>query len=94
MSDKKILVVFGATGIQGGSVINSVLGDPKTAATYKIRGVTRDTTKASAQALASRGVEVVAVCNLTTSPVTQHLEHQCSVPIMQLLTSGAIGQHG
>lgn len=63
MSDKKLLVVFGATGVQGGSVINSVLGDPKTAETFKIRGVTRDTSKDAAKALVSRGVEVVAVSN-------------------------------
>lgn len=60
MSDKKLLVVFGSTGIQGGSVINSVLNDPKTAATFKIRGVTRDVTKPAAEKLKERGVEVVS----------------------------------
>ena len=64
MSNKKLLVVFGATGVQGGSVVNSILGDPATAATFSIRGVTRDTTKDAAQALQRRGVEVVAVSNL------------------------------
>ncbi len=42
MSDKKIFVVFGATGNQGGSVINSVLADPAAAKEFRIRGITRD----------------------------------------------------
>ncbi|MCJ1461264.1 hypothetical protein MMC28_011646 [Mycoblastus sanguinarius] len=37
----KILVVFGATGQQGGSVINYVLNDPELSPKYKIRAVTR-----------------------------------------------------
>jgi len=60
MAAKKILVVFGATGNQGGSVINSVLKDPKTAHEFKIRGITRDPSKPNAKALEARGVECVA----------------------------------
>ena len=60
MASKKLLVVFGATGNQGGSVINSVLNDPKTASEFKIRGVTRDPSKPNAKALEARGVECVA----------------------------------
>ena len=60
MSEKKILVVFGATGNQGGSVINSILKDPKTANEFKIRGITRDPSKPNAKALEARGVECVA----------------------------------
>ena len=59
---KKIIVVFGATGAQGGSVIKSILGDPKVASQFKIRAVTRDPTKPSAKALADQGCELVAVC--------------------------------
>ncbi|EXJ88043.1 hypothetical protein A1O1_04970 [Capronia coronata CBS 617.96] len=55
----KLLVVFGATGQQGGSVIEHVLDDPELCSQYKIRGVTRDTTSATAQALKEKGVEVV-----------------------------------
>lgn len=57
----KVLTVFGATGNQGGSVIKAVLADPVLSKTFKIRGITRDTSKPSAQALAAKGVEVVAV---------------------------------
>ena len=60
MADKKILVVFGATGNQGGSVINSILSDSKTSNQFKIRGITRDPSKPNAQALVARGVECVA----------------------------------
>jgi len=59
MSDKKVLVVFGATGTQGGSVVKSILGDPKTAAAYSIRAITRDPSKPAAQKLAEAGCEVI-----------------------------------
>lgn len=64
---KKIIVVFGATGVQGGSVIKSILGDSKAAAQFKIRAVTRDPSKPSAKALADQGCELVSVC-LIDSP--------------------------
>lgn len=55
----KILTVFGSTGQQGGSVINSVQAHPTLSKEYKIRGVTRDPSKPAAQKLTSKGVEVV-----------------------------------
>ena len=57
----KLLVVFGATGNQGGSVVESVLNDPRAAEEFKIRGITRDPSKANAKALAAKGVEMVSV---------------------------------
>lgn len=59
-ANKKVLVVFGATGKQGGSVINSILEDPKAAAQFSIRAITSDPSKPSAQALTKRGVECVS----------------------------------
>jgi uncharacterized protein YbjT (DUF2867 family) len=56
----KIITVFGATGNQGGSVIKALLQDPAITKEYTIRGVTRDTSKPSSQALAAKGVEMVA----------------------------------
>lgn len=56
---KKILVVFGATGLQGSSVIDFVLSSPELSKEYAIRAVTRDATKPAAQQLQARGVEVV-----------------------------------
>ena len=54
----KVFVVFGATGQQGGSVIDHVLSDPELSKRYKIRAVTRDTTSEKAKSLADK-VEVV-----------------------------------
>ncbi|KAF8472850.1 NMRAL1 protein [Kalaharituber pfeilii] len=59
MSDKKVLVIFGATGKQGGSIIQSIQDDPRTASTFAIRGITRDANKPNALALKEKGVEVV-----------------------------------
>ncbi|KAF9437923.1 hypothetical protein BGZ76_010553 [Entomortierella beljakovae] len=56
----KILTVFGATGQQGGSVVDYVINDPILSKEFKVRGVTRNITKPAAQALREKGVEVVA----------------------------------
>ena len=61
---KQILTIFGATGKQGGSVVNSILADSVASSKFALRGVTRDVSKDSAKALAARGVEVVAVGSL------------------------------
>ncbi|KAM6524454.1 hypothetical protein FSOLCH5_005056 [Fusarium solani] len=56
-----LIAVVGATGLQGGSVINNLAAS---ALLYRIRGLTRDATKQKAKALADKGVEVVS-CNLS-----------------------------
>jgi uncharacterized protein YbjT (DUF2867 family) len=61
MATKKVLVVFGATGLQGGSVVRAVLGDAKMKETWTVRGVTRDVFKPSAKALETLGAEMVTV---------------------------------
>ncbi|RDW64421.1 NAD(P)-binding [Aspergillus mulundensis] len=54
-----LLVVTGATGAQGSSVIDALLAaNPKTP--WKIRGVTRNTASPKAQALTTRGIEMVS----------------------------------
>lgn len=68
----KILTVFGATGKQGGSVIRTILQDAKLSQEFKIRGITRDTTKPGAQALSKQGVELRSV--RFTCPSGQTLE--------------------
>lgn len=55
----KVLVVFGLTGQQGGSVAKYVINDPELSKIYKVRGVTRDSSKPSAQAFQQKGVELV-----------------------------------
>jgi len=53
-----LVVVVGATGIQGGSVIRALAESNKP---YRIRGITRDPSKPAAQEVAKKGVELVAV---------------------------------
>ena len=55
----KLLVVFGATGNQGGSVVDYVSKDPELSKEYRLRAVTRDPSSASSQALEKTGAEVV-----------------------------------
>ena len=59
----KVLTVFGATGVQGGSVIRAVLADPALSKSFKIRAITRDPSKGAAKELKEQGVEVVSVCS-------------------------------
>jgi uncharacterized protein YbjT (DUF2867 family) len=53
-----LVAVVGAIGAQGGSVIRALAESDKP---YRIRGFTRDVTKAAAEALKNQGVEMVAV---------------------------------
>ncbi|GME63580.1 putative family transcriptional regulator protein [Neofusicoccum parvum] len=55
----KLITVFGATGNQGGSVIQAILADAALSKEFKIRGINRDVTKPAAQALKAKGVEMV-----------------------------------
>lgn len=54
----KVLAVFGATGTQGGSVVDFVLNDSELSKIYKLRAITRDPSSAKSKELAARGVEV------------------------------------
>ncbi|XP_069838298.1 nmrA-like family domain-containing protein 1 [Dendropsophus ebraccatus] len=56
MAGKRVIVVFGATGAQGGSVAAALLAD----GTFLVRAVTRDTTKPVAVKLKEAGAEVIS----------------------------------
>lgn len=56
MAGKRVIVVFGATGAQGGSVAAALLAD----GTFAVRAVTRDTSKPPAVKLKEAGAEVVS----------------------------------
>ncbi|XP_073505177.1 nmrA-like family domain-containing protein 1 [Phyllobates terribilis] len=56
MADKKVIVVFGATGAQGGSVAAALLDDRS----FEVRAVTRDPSKPAAAKLKEAGAEVVS----------------------------------
>ncbi|NXC05070.1 NMRL1 protein, partial [Orthonyx spaldingii] len=55
MAGKKLIVVFGATGAQGGGVARALLDD----GTFTVRAVTRSPRKKEAEELRRRGAEVV-----------------------------------
>jgi len=58
VADKKIIVVVGATGAQGGGLVRAIMAD--TSGPFTARAVTRDTSSDKAKALAALGAEVVA----------------------------------
>src|SRR5580700_10143828 len=53
------ILVFGATGQQGGSVVDYVMNDAELSEQYSIRAVTRDPSSLSAQNLQKKGIDVV-----------------------------------
>jgi uncharacterized protein YbjT (DUF2867 family) len=57
MADRKVIAVVGATGTQGGRLCQAILADSNGG--FSVRGITRDPSKAEAQALTSKGAEVV-----------------------------------
>ncbi|KAJ7500933.1 NAD(P)-binding protein [Mycena galericulata] len=57
-SSAPLVTVVGATGVQGGSVVQALAESDKQ---YRIRGFTRDATKAAAEALKKGGVEIVQI---------------------------------
>ena len=57
MAERKVIVVTGATGAQGGGLARAILAEP--GAGYAVRAVTRDANSDAARALADAGAEVV-----------------------------------
>lgn len=58
MSNKKTIVVFGATGAQGSGVVRAILGD--SSGEFTARALTRDVNSDKAKTLANMGAEVVS----------------------------------
>lgn len=57
----KVFVIFGATGQQGGALINFILKDETLSKEFSLRGITRNASKPEAVQLKERGVEVIEV---------------------------------
>jgi uncharacterized protein YbjT (DUF2867 family) len=72
----KIFTVFGATGNQGGSVARAIMGHPELSKIYKIRAITRDTSKPAAKAFVEKGQEAVSVCRSNGIPSSGHFSNQ------------------
>lgn len=58
MNEKKIIVVAGATGAQGGGLVRSILAEPD--GEFAVRAITRDPASPKARELVAAGAEVVA----------------------------------
>ncbi len=58
MADRKIIAVVGATGAQGGGLVEAILADPDGG--FAARAITRNPDSERARALAARGAEVVS----------------------------------
>ncbi|EXX70726.1 NAD(P)-binding protein [Rhizophagus irregularis] len=63
MSQKPLVVVSGATGAQGGSVVNSLLATGH----YKIRALTRNPNSDKAKALKAKGVDEIVKCDFSSN---------------------------
>jgi uncharacterized protein YbjT (DUF2867 family) len=57
MADKKVIVVAGATGAQGGSLVRAILNDAEGG--FEARAITRDASSDKAKQLAELGADVV-----------------------------------
>ena len=96
----QILTVFGATGVQGGSVIRAVRAHPVLSKTFKIRAVTRDISKPAAKALVQQGIEVTTADMASPSSLAAALAGTHTVFLVTLpdmVTGAAPGtetQHG
>jgi uncharacterized protein YbjT (DUF2867 family) len=58
MADQKIIAIVGATGAQGGGLVQAILNDARGG--FAVRALTRDPGSAKAMALTERGAQVVA----------------------------------
>lgn len=60
MDERKLLVVIGITGNQGGSVARTFLNDPGMRSKYRLRGISRHSSSSRSRDLAAQGVEMVS----------------------------------
>lgn len=72
MASPKIITVYGATGSQGGSVVESLLKN--SSKSFKVRGITRNRNSEKSKSLASRGVEMVQADGLIHQQVIDALK--------------------
>ncbi|GJC80813.1 nmrA-like family domain-containing protein 1 [Colletotrichum liriopes] len=75
----KLITVFGATGNQGGSVIDCILADVTLSKEFKIRGITRNISKLAAQELVKKGVEVVVADMMSKQSLQKALQNSHTV---------------
>ena len=67
-SGTKAIVVFGATGLQGGSVVRAMKGDKR----FVVKAATRNTESESAKKLAAEGHKLSISVNVVINKVCTH----------------------
>ena len=72
MPNTKLITIFGATGAQGGSVVQSLLRNKS--GSFKLRGITRHPEGNAAKALQSAGVEVIKADGLSKEEMVAALK--------------------
>ena len=60
MDERKLFVVIGITGNQGGSVARTFLNDPEMRLRYRLRGISRDSSSSRSRELTAQGIEMVS----------------------------------
>ncbi|KAH8698471.1 NmrA-like family-domain-containing protein [Talaromyces proteolyticus] len=55
----KLFVIFGATGQQGGALVNYILDHPEFSKTFRLRAITRNASSTAAAKLKQKSVEIV-----------------------------------
>lgn len=70
MSSKQIITVFGATGAQGGSVIQSLHLNKG----FALRGITRNINSDKSKALSAQGVDMVQADGLVKEQMIKALQ--------------------
>jgi uncharacterized protein YbjT (DUF2867 family) len=81
--NKKIILVFGATGQQGGAVVRALFGSG-----FVIRAVTRDPDSQKAKALAQRGIELAKADFADESSIKQAMLGVYGVYSVHNMTGG------
>jgi hypothetical protein len=59
LDERKLLVIIGITGNQGGSVARTFLNDPEMRSWYRLRGISRRSSSTRSREFAAQGVEMV-----------------------------------
>jgi uncharacterized protein YbjT (DUF2867 family) len=89
MSNDNLIVVTGATGQQGGAVTRRLL-----ARGWKVRALTRDTNKPTAQGLASAGAEIVPADNDDRASLERAMQGAYGVFSVQNFWLPNVGKEG
>ncbi|KAI9036755.1 HSCARG dehydrogenase [Aspergillus affinis] len=84
MSNRPKIVIFGATGQQGRSIVNALHTHPLVSQQYFLRAITRNTNSPSALSIASQGIETVSADMNDPSTLPAALENAHTVILITL----------